>query len=79
MAILESDSATLQEQDALPDLGSLSFLERLALLLDREITERDNRRLATRLRFAKLKQPATLEDMDFHTPQIGRASCRERV
>ena len=74
---MESDSATLQEQDALPDLGSLSFLERLALLLDREITERDNRRLATRLRFAKLKQPATLEDLDFHTPrQLDRTLVR---
>jgi DNA replication protein DnaC len=74
---LESDSATLQEQDALPDLGSLSFQERLALLLDREITERDNRRLATRLRFAKLKQPATLEDLDFHTPrQLDRTLVR---
>lgn len=67
----------LQEQEALPDLASLSFLERLALLLDREITERDNRRLATRLRFAKLKQPATLEDLDFHTPrQLDRTLVR---
>ena len=67
----------LQEQEALPDLESLSFLERLALLLDREITERDNRRLATRLRFAKLKQPATLEDLDFHTPrQLDRTLVR---
>lgn len=67
----------LQEQEALPELASLSFLERLALLLDREITERDNRRLATRLRFAKLKQPATLEDLDFHTPrQLDRTLVR---
>jgi DNA replication protein DnaC len=67
----------LQEQETLPDLESLSFLERLALLLDREITERDNRRLATRLRFAKLKQPATLEDLDFHTPrQLDRTLVR---
>lgn len=67
----------LQEQEALPDFASLSFLERLALLLDRETTERDNRRLATRLRFAKLKQPATLEDLDFHTPrQLDRTLVR---
>jgi DNA replication protein DnaC len=67
----------LQEQEALPDIAQLSFLERLALLLDREITERDNRRLATRLRFAKLKQPATLEDLDFHTPrQLDRTLVR---
>lgn len=67
----------LQEQETLPDIAQLSFLERLALLLDREITERDNRRLATRLRFAKLKQPATLEDLDFHTPrQLDRTLVR---
>jgi len=67
----------LQEQEALPDSESLSFLERLALLLDREITARDNRRLVTRLRFAKLKQPATLEDLDFHTPrQLDRTLVR---
>ena len=67
----------LQEQATLPDIEQLSFLERLALLLDREITERDNRRLATRLRFAKLKQPATLEDLDFHTPrQLDRTLVR---
>lgn len=67
----------LQEQERLPDIAQLSFLERLALLLDREITERDNRRLATRLRFAKLKQPATLEDLDFHTPrQLDRTLVR---
>lgn len=67
----------LQEQEALPEIAPLSFLERLALLLDREITERDNRRLATRLRFAKLKQPATLEDLDFHTPrQLDRTLVR---
>jgi len=46
-----------------------SFLERLGLLVDREITERDSRRLADRLRFAKLKQAACLEDLDLHTPR----------
>jgi DNA replication protein DnaC len=52
----------------------LSFLERLGLLVDREIRERDHRRLVTRLRFAKLKQAASLEDLDFHTPrQLDRA------
>lgn len=67
----------LQEQVAGPDLESLSFLERLALLLNRDITERDNRRLATRLRFAKLKPPATLEDLDCHTPrQLDRTLVR---
>jgi DNA replication protein DnaC len=67
----------LQEQEQTPDIDRLGFLERLGLLTDRELTERDNRRLATRLRFAKLKQTATLEDLDFHTPrQLDRSLIR---
>jgi DNA replication protein DnaC len=52
-----------------PDIERLSFLERLGLLVDREIQERDNRRLTTRLRCAKLKQSASLEDLDLKTPR----------
>ncbi len=59
----------LQEQEQMPDIGGLGFLERLGLLVDREIAERDSRRLADRLRFAKLKQAACLEDLDLHTPR----------
>ena len=67
----------LAEQDQRPDLESLSFLERLALLVDREVTERDNRRLATRLRFAKLRQAASLEDLNFQPPrQLDRGLVR---
>lgn len=54
----------LEEQLQLPDRNSLSFEERLGLLVDRELTERDNRRLITRLRNAKLRQHAALEDLD---------------
>lgn len=64
----------LQEQEQMPDIERLSFLERLGLLVDRETSERDNRRLATRLRFARLKQAASLEDLDLKTPrQLDRA------
>lgn len=55
----------LQEQEAVPSIGSLSFEERLGLMVDRELTERDNRRMQTRLRAAKLKQNTALEDTDF--------------
>jgi DNA replication protein DnaC len=68
----------LQEQEQMPDIERLSFLERLGLLVDREIQERDNRRLATRLRFAKLKQAASLEDLDLKTPrQLDRALIQQ--
>jgi DNA replication protein DnaC len=55
----------LTDQMALPDLDELSFEERLGLLVDREVTEREDRRLTTRLRQAKLKQNACIEDIDF--------------
>ena len=55
----------LTEQMALPDIEDLSFEERLGLLVDREATEREDRRLQTRLRQAKLKQNASIEDIDF--------------
>ncbi|HUW26363.1 MAG TPA: IS21-like element helper ATPase IstB [Gallionella sp.] len=59
----------LQEQEAVPGIGSMPFEERLGLMVDRELTERDNRRMQTRLRAAKLKQNTVLEDTDFKRPR----------
>ena len=59
----------LQEQMAMPDIDELAFEERLGLLVDREITERENRRLKTRLSKAKLRQNASLEDIDYRAPR----------
>lgn len=55
----------LTEQRAQPEIEKLSFEERLALLVDREMTERDDRRLKSRLRKARLKQQACIEDIDY--------------
>lgn len=55
----------LEEQRRLPDCDSLSFEERLGLLVDREMTARDNRYLAQRLKRARLRQSAVAEDIDF--------------
>jgi DNA replication protein DnaC len=41
----------------------------LGLLLDREVTARDNQRLSRRLRQARLRQNAVIEDADFRTPR----------
>src|SRR6266567_1415760 len=49
---------------------SLSFDERLGLLVDREVEARDSRRLALRLKAAKLRQEASVEDIDFRTPRV---------
>ena len=59
----------LQEQMQMDECQSMTFEERLGLMLDREVTERDNRRLQTLLRKAKLHQPAAIEDLDHHTPR----------
>jgi len=55
----------LQDQAQTPEIESLGFEERLGLMIDREITERDNRRLKTRLRKAKLRQEAAIEDINY--------------
>jgi len=59
----------LTEQAAMPDIEALSFEERLGLLIDREMTEREDRRLKTRLRQAKLKQNACVEEIDYRHPR----------
>ena len=64
-------SAALTEQLSLDNIDDLAFEERLGLLVDREITERNNRRLKTRLRQAKLKQSACMEDIDY-TTRVGQ-------
>lgn len=62
-------AAALADQMALPDSQELSFEERLGLLMDREMTERDNRRMASRLRRARLRHAALLEDIDYRNPR----------
>ena len=59
----------LVEQLQMADIAALSFEERFGLLVDRELTERDNRRLTTRLRQAKLRQTACIEDIDYRHPR----------
>ncbi len=55
----------LREQMQMPEIETFSFEERLGLLVDRELTERENRRLQTRLRKAKLRHEASIEDLDW--------------
>jgi DNA replication protein DnaC len=73
----------LTEQMNMPDSETLSFEERLGLLADREMTEREDRRLHTRLRQAKLKHNACVEDIDYRAPRgldkaliLSLAACR---
>lgn len=57
----------LENQLDQPQIESLSFEERLGLIVDKEICDRENRRLQTRLRNACLKQEASVENIDYHT------------
>ncbi len=59
----------LEEQLRTPEVDQLRFEERLGLLVDREALVRDNRRLKTRLRKAKLSQLACVEDIDYRHPR----------
>ena len=59
----------LEEQLQMSEkIRDLCFEDRLALLIDREVAERKNRRLKTRLRKAKLRQKnACVEDLDLRS------------
>jgi DNA replication protein DnaC len=47
------------------EAAALAHPEWLALLLDREMTYRHDKKLAARLRYAKLRQHAAVEDVDY--------------
>lgn len=66
---LEGFARGLEEQMASAEMAGLSFEERLGLLVDREVMDRENKRLAGRLHRAKLRQSACLEDIDFRHPR----------
>ena len=58
-------ASALEEQLALPGMAAMSFEERFALLIDREIHTRNDRKLVRLLAQAKLKYPqAAIEDID---------------
>jgi len=59
----------LSEQLNMDEIESMDFMTRLGLMVDREITERANRRLQSRLKKARLRQQGCFEDIDFRTPR----------
>jgi hypothetical protein len=56
----------LRNQSAANDLPREDWL---GLLIDREVTARDNKRLGRRLSVARLRQNAVVEDADLRTPR----------
>ena len=55
----------LEQQLQQPAVASLSFEERLAMLVDAQWLWRENRALASRLHKAQLKFPAAVEDINY--------------
>jgi len=62
---LHGMAKAFEEQLSMQDVSDLSFEERLGFLVDREATLRASRRLTTRLRKAKLREQAAIEDIDW--------------
>lgn len=62
-------AAAFKEQMEMNGLNDMRFEDRLALLLDRELTVRQTKTMVTKLRNAKLRQDGCIEDIDFHHPR----------
>jgi len=58
-----------EELSATPRGAELDHAEWLGLLLDRELADRQDRRLKARLRHARLRHQAAVEDVDYRTPR----------
>jgi DNA replication protein DnaC len=66
MAAMADAFLEMQSQSAATDLTREDWL---GLLLDREVTARDSKRLTRRLSQARLRQNAVVEDTDFRAPR----------
>ncbi len=63
---LSAMARAFQEQLATPNMAALSFEERFGLIVDRQLTELENRRMQNRLKTAKLRLTACVEDLEFN-------------
>ena len=57
------------EIDASGDGAVLTHADWLGLLVDREVTHRRDKRLAARLRYARLRHNVVVEDVDYRAPR----------
>ena len=62
-------AAAIREQLDTPATSDLSFGERIAMMVDREWTLRENKRLVRRLKAARLKLQASVENIDYRHPR----------
>src|SRR6266478_5224940 len=61
--------ATLRQWQAHPPAQPLTPADLIGLLADAEWVSRENRKLTARLKAAKLKLPACVEDVDYRHPR----------
>lgn len=66
---LHTMALAFQEQLQQPSLGDLSFEDRFAMIVDREWSARENRKLTQRLSAARLRTNATIEEIDYRHPR----------
>ncbi|HEY4238340.1 MAG TPA: IS21-like element helper ATPase IstB [Kofleriaceae bacterium] len=76
---LETMATTWRDQTGKPDVHKLAFDERFGMLVDAEWLYRENKRLATALRDAKLRiSSACIEDIEYSTKrELDRAQVRQ--
>ena len=74
---LNGFAQALEEQLTSPDVASLSFEERLAMLVDAQWLWRENRAIKIRIRRAGMKMGASMEDVNYRHPrQLDRSLMR---
>src|SRR5215475_10453689 len=66
---LHGMTKAFNEIEASDEAAALTHAEWLGLLLDREATYRGEQRLLARLRYAKLRHKAAIEDVDYRAPR----------
>jgi DNA replication protein DnaC len=76
---LNGMAEALDEQRKTADMAQMSFEDRLAMLVERQWLWKENRALTTRLKYAKLKQPACLEDIDYRQHRGLQRSTMEHL
>jgi DNA replication protein DnaC len=57
------------ELEASDETAALTHADWFGLLVDRELTHRRDKRLTARLRYARLRQQASVEDVDYRAPR----------
>src|ERR1700726_4028276 len=66
---LSGMAQAFSEFEASDETAALTHADWLGILLDRELTHRRDKRLAARLRYARLRQQASVEDVDYRAPR----------